>query len=299
MLAGAMVCGALMAQVALPPATQEVKVLHGRIVSVEGADKGGWIVVRDLSGQVLRKVQAGAGLEGLRAAEIKDYTLDAARTLIVSLGAAYPLGRSERLVAFYPEKGAARFLAMDDVVCLKLAWDAATGVWCLGPGLEDTLLHRVSGLAAGSWSLMERKKTRVLANDGGETRAAYDSGQMGVPQMMPAGAGRLAVYLPNTLAVHVVDTRTGERTALDVGVEPAGRSNLSFAADKDALWGLRPEGGAEGFTTPYGLYRWAGKWRKVEGAGPWPRGSVLAGAEDGWVYVWNRAAGRVEAVAAR
>lgn len=298
-LAGALWCTAVAAQVALPTATSEAKVLRGRIVTAEAAEGGGWVTVRDLSGRLLRKVQAGAGVEGIRAAEIKDFTLDAERTLVVSLGVAFPMGQSARLVAFYPEKGAARFLGSDDVVCKMVAADEATGVWCFGRGLEETWLHRMSGPAAGPWSLMGRKKLRVLANDGGETRQADESGQMGVPRMMAAGPGRLAVYLPNTLAVQVVDTRTGGWAAREVAVEPAGRSNLSFAAEGEELWGLMPEPGeVEGFRTRYWLWRWAGRWEKVAGAGWWPRGAALAGAEGGKVYVWNRTDGRLEAVAA-
>lgn len=302
MLAGIVLGGALAAQVALPPATSEVKVLRGRVVTVESADKGGWVVVRDLRGRVLRKVQAGAGVEGLRAAEIKDFTLDAERTLVVSLGVAYPLGRSARLLAFYPEKGQPRFVGMDDVVCLKLAADEATGVWCLGPGLEDTLLHRVSGPAAGPWSLLVRKKVRLLANDGGETRQAFDSGQMGVPAMMTAGPGRLVAYLPNTLAVHEVDARTGEHGVMALPLEPLGRSNVTIAAGRGMVMGLMPilqAGEMEQFTTRYGMYRWEGRWVRVLEGRDWPRGASLAGIDDGVAYVWNRTEGSVEGVEVR
>lgn len=302
MLAGIVLTGTLAAQVALPPATSEVKVLRGRVVTVESAEKGGWVVVRDMSGRVLRKVQAGAGVEGIRAAEIKDFALDAERTLVVSLGVAYPLGRSARLLAIYPEKGQPRFVGMDDVVCLKLAADEATGVWCLGPGLEDTLLHRVSGPAAGPWSLLARKKVRLLANDGGETRQAFDSGQMGVPAMMTAGPGRLVAYLPNTLAAHEVDAMTGEHGVMELPLEPLGRSNVTIAAGGGMVMGLMPilqAGEMEQFTTRYGMYRWEGRWVRVLEGRDWPRGASLAGIDGGVVYVWNRTEGKVEWVAVR
>jgi hypothetical protein len=301
-LAGIVLSVALAAQVALPPAASEVKVLRGRIVTAESAEKGGWVIVRDLSGRVLRKVQAGAGVEGVRAAEIKDFTLDAERTLVVSLGVAYALGRSARMLAFYPEKGQPRFVGMDDVVCLKLAADEATGVWCLGPGLEDTLLHRVSGPAAGPWSLLARKRVRLLANAGGETRQAFDAGQMGVPAMMTAGPGRLVAYLPNTLAVHEVDARTGEHMVMELPLEPRGRSNVTVAAGGGVVMGLMPvlrAGEMEQFTTRYGMYRWEGRWVRVVKGRDWPRGSVLAGIDGGVAYVWNRTESRVESAELR
>lgn len=302
MLAGLFVCLGLAGQVALPPATSEVKVLRGRMVSVEAAEKGGWIVVRDLGGKVLRRVQAGAGVEGIRAAEIKDFTLDAERTLVVSLGVAYPLGRSARLLAFYPEKGSPRFVGMDDLVCLRLAADEATGVWCLGPGLEDTLLHRVSGPAGGPWSLLPRKKVRLLANDGGETRQAFDSGQMGVPALMASGPGRMVAWLPNTLALYDVNLKSGEHGVVGLPFEPLGRSNLTFAARGSGVVGLFPVlgvGEMEQFTTRYGLFRWDGGWVRVDRRRDWPRGTMVAGVEDGAVWVWNRMAGWVERVGLR
>jgi hypothetical protein len=300
LLFAAFVALRISAQIPLPPGTSEVKVLHERIVSLEGADKGGWLVVRDLSGRVLRKVQAGAGIEGIRAAEIKDFTLDEGRVLIVSLGVVFALGRASRILASYPEQGEARFITLDDLVCLKLAADAATGAWCLGPGLEDTLLHRVSGPAGGPWSLLPRKKMRLLANPGGEPRQAYDSGQLGVPSLTGAGAGRLLAFLPNTVAVHEVNVRTGAHQAHALPFDTPGRSALSFTAAGERMVALLPllkAGEAEQLTTQYALFEWKGGWSRVGAARVWPRGAGLVGGGGGVVQIWNRVARRVETVA--
>ncbi len=281
----------LAAQFALPPQTVEVKLLHQRILSLESADKGGWIVIRDFAGRVLRKVQAGAGVEGIRAAEIKDFTLAQDHTLVVSLGVAFPLGRSARVLAFYPEQGQPRFLTLDDVLCLNLASDPATGVWCLGPGLEDSLFHRVSGPAEGPWTLLPRKKIRVLANDGGETRAAFESGQCGVPALFIPEPGRLLAFLPNTLALHDLDLRTGVHSEIPIPVEPNGRSLLSFATRGEAIYGLLPAlspGQTDRFTTPYALFRSLDRWTRVSASATWPRGTTLAGIDGDTLYLWNR-----------
>jgi hypothetical protein len=285
------------AQIPLPPGTSEVKVLHERIVSLEAAEKGGWLVVRDMSGRLLRKVQAGAGIEGIRAAEIKDFTLDEGRTLIVSLGASFPLGRTARILASYPEQGEPRFVTLEDLVCLKLAADAATGVWCLGPGLEDTLLHRVSGEAGGPWSLLPRKKVRLLANPGGEPRQAFDSGQLGIPSLTGAGAGRLLAFLPNTIAVHEVDVRTGAHRAYALPFDMPGRSALSFAPAGERIVALLPllkPGEQEQLTTQYALFQWNAGWGRVVSSRVWPRGVALVGGGAGGVQIWNRVARQIE-----
>ncbi|MBI4892453.1 MAG: hypothetical protein HY821_17645 [Acidobacteria bacterium] len=289
--------GNLAAQVALPLQTVEVKLLHQRILSLEAADKGGWVIIRDLAGRVLRKVQAGAGVDGIRAAEIKDFTLASDRTLIISLGVAFPIGRSARIMAFYPEKGEPRFLTLDDVICLNVVSDPATGVWCLGPGLEDSLLHRVSGPADGPWTLLLRRKIRVLANDGGETRQAYETGQCGVPALFIPEPGRLLAFLPNTLALHDIDLRTGVHSEIPIPVEPNGRSLLSFATRGEEIYGLLPvlpPGQTDRFTTQYTLYRSLARWTRVPSAPAWPRGTTLAGIEGGTLYLWNRLKSRLE-----
>jgi hypothetical protein len=258
------------------------------------------VVVRDLKGRILRKVQAGAGVDGVRAAEIKDFTLDRDRTLIVSLGVAFPLGRSARVLAFYPEKGEPRMLGLDDIVCLRLAADPATGVWCLGPGLEDSLLHRVSGPATGPWSLLPRKKVRVLANDGGDTRQAYDSGQCGVPALCVPEPGSLLAFLPNTLALFRVDLRTGQHGEIPLPLEPGGRSLLTFAAAAQSVFGLMPvlqPGDADRLTTAYALFRWQQGWARTPNSAAWLRGTTIAGILEDTIYLWNRQTCRLETTA--
>ncbi len=285
------------AQFDLPPNTSEVKYLHGRVVSLETNSPGGWLIVRDAQGRIMRKIEAGAGLEDLRRVEVKDYTMEEDGTLVVSLGAAFSFGRTSRVAAFYPEKGRPTFLTLDDIVCLRIAADPATGVWCLGPALEETLLHRISGPAAGAWSMLPRKKIRVLANTGGETREPFDPGQLGTPSLTLSAPGQLMAFLPNSVALYFCDLASGRVESRPLPFNPRGRSWLSFAAENRRVLGLFPilaAGTDEQFTTPYSLFLLNEPWKPVAEGQTWPRGVSLVGMDRGSIVLWNRPRQRLE-----
>jgi len=299
LLSAALAAALMDGQIALPPQTSEVKYLHGRIVSLESNGPGGWLIVRNADGSITRKVEAGAGLEGLRRAEIKDFTMDADGTLVVSVGVEFPFGRSSRIAAFYPEKGSPRFLTLDDVVCLRLAADPSTGVWCMGDGLEQSLLHRISGPAQGPWSLLPKKKIRVLANPGGDTREPFDSGQLGAPSMIVPEPGRLLLFLPNSVALYDCDLQSGTVEVHPLPFNPRGRSWLSFAAEGTRTFGLFPllePGQDEQLTTSYGLFQMGSSWKRVDAARTWPRGVSLSGMDGGVAVLWNRPRQRLESI---
>ena len=205
----AALCGLCHAQTALPRRTVDVKFQQGRLLTLETNERSSLIKIWGGDGKLQRAVEAGAGLTGLRRVELKDFALAANGLLVTSIGAMFAMGATSRLLAVYPELGEPRFVTLDDVVCMKLMSDSRTGAWCLGPGLEDTLLHRVSGSVEGRWALVPRKKLRLVANAGGETREAFESGQAGVPALLPAMPGSLLAWLPNAGVVLEVDTLEG------------------------------------------------------------------------------------------
>jgi len=283
------------ADLVMPRRTVEVKFQQGQLMSVETHDTSSVVKVWGRDGKVKRSVEAGAGLTGLRRVELKDFALASDGTLVTSIGAIFGMGVTSRLLAMYPEKGAPTFVTLDDVVCMRLAAEMRTGVWCLGPGLEDTLLHRVSGPAAGRWGLVPRKKLRLMANSGGETRQAFESGQAGVPALLAGAAGTLLAWLPNAGVVMEVGAMDGEVRSWNVPLAIAGRSMISFVASgSGAVYGLMPlrkPSEEELLTTRYGvvkLDRGSGEWVRLPGMGSYPRGSMLAGVDGERPVVWNR-----------
>ncbi len=286
------------AQLPLPPQTAEVKLFGERVVSLESGERGGRLVERTLDGRTARIVAAGAGVEDVRRVEIKDYTLDEQGTLVVSMGVEHSLGRSSRLAGFYPRQGEPRIIELEDVICLKVAAEPGGGVWCLGPGFGEELLHRISGPANGHWELMPKKTVPLVGNAGGQELTAFDPGAVGVAVLTAPEAGRLVAFLPNSEAVFEIDTRTGKVERHELPFRARGRSFVTVAASPAAIHALLPliHEGEEQLTTPYGLFRWANGWRRV-GTRTWPRGTTLLGADENAVRVWNRTAQRVETTA--
>jgi hypothetical protein len=283
------------AQMVLPRRTVEVKFQQGQLLTVEASEFSSKVKVWGRDGSLRRVIEAGAGLRGLRRVELKDFALAGDGTLVTSIGAIFGMGVASRLLGMYPLKGEPSFVAMDDVVCMELAMEARTGAWCLGPGLEDTLLHRVSGPAAGRWSLVPRKQVRLMANPGGETRPAYETGRAGAPQVMAGTDGGLLVWLPNAGLVMELSAIDGEARNWNVPLAMTGRSVISFAASQGgAVYGLMPLRGPsdpELLTTRYGvvrLERRSGEWVRLPELGSYPRGSTLAGVDGERPVVWNR-----------
>jgi len=283
----------------LPPSTLEVKWQQERLLVLQGNARGGIVQVLTREGRLLRSIEAGAGESGLRRVELKDFALAPDGALLMSLGAQYALGVTARLLASYPLKGAPAFQTLEDTVCFKLAVQPATGAWCLGPGLEETLLHRLNGPAAGPWSLAPPKKIRLLAALDGERREHYESGRMGVPALFTGPASTLYAYLPNSGAILAAETLSGDWRLIDVPVATNGRAILTFAAAETGLHALMPLRGPsdpELLTTLYAPFRLdpEGRWRLWPHPPTFPRGSMLAGVDGNYLIVWNRAASRLE-----
>ncbi|MBI5086955.1 MAG: hypothetical protein HZB13_20445 [Acidobacteria bacterium] len=286
--------------VTLPPSTTEVKFQHGRIIALEAGDPGAFVVIRDREGRPLRRVQAGAGVGGLRRAEVRDFALQADQSLTVALGVAFSMGKTSRVLAVYPQRGEARFSGLDDVMCTKLAVDELTGAWCLGPGQDDSLLHRVSGPAEGPWSLLARRRLPLVPNPAGEHREAFETGPAGVPALMNAAPGRLLAWLPNAVALLEIDVVTGRGTTWRIPFGVGGRSMLTFACSGRGVYGLLPARGPgepERLSTAYelcALDRASGEFRPVGGRARFARGASLAGMDGEQAVVWDRARRRLE-----
>ncbi|QOY89466.1 hypothetical protein [Paludibaculum fermentans] len=294
------------AQFRLSDQTLEVKFQSNHIVSLESSPKGGHLVVRTRDGQLERTVEAGSGLKDMRRVEVHDFALTGDGTLLVSMAALYPLGASSRVLALYPLQGEPGFLTLDAVLCFRLASDPATGIWCLGPGLEESLFHRLSGPASGPWGILPRKRVRLIGSDADEPRQAHETGPAGSPAMLAEAAGHMAAWVPNAAAVLEFDTKTSEVVTWPVPLAQQGKSQMSFAAAPDgAIYGLMPQRGRnelEQLDTPYRLMRLkrdSGTWVVVPGTPVVPRGAVLAGVDGPRAVIWKRPTRTVEWVQIR
>lgn len=268
------------AQTTLPAATSEAKVFFDQIVTLEGGPNGGRVLVRDRAGKILRIVEAGAGLESLRRAEIRDFVLTRDGILAIAFHAILPMGATARYLGLYPPTGPPRILPLSDVVCQRLAADDLTGLWCLGQGREEGLAHRVAGERAGRWNLTAPKG--IVLN--------------GVPQFFSPDPGTLQAWLPAAAKLIQWDTITGEASVRPVPL-PTGHALVSLSVAPDgwliALLPLRDPGEAERLDTPYGLFRLmsgAAQWQRVPGTATWPRGASLAGPS----AIWNRIQRRID-----
>ncbi len=263
----------------LPAATSAAKVQFDQILTLEGAPRGGRIVVRDRAGKTLRVVEAGAGLDALRRAEVRDFALTRDGVLAIAFHAVLPLGASARYLGLYPDSGPPRLLPLDDVVCDRLAADDLTGLWCLGPGAYLGLLHRVAGERAGRWTLAAPKG---VALDGPR-------------HLFSPSPGVLQVWLPAAANMIQWDAITGEASVIQIPAPPP-HSLASFTTSPNgeplALLPLRAAGEAERLDTPYALFALdPGRgWRRVAGTPTWPRGAALAGPN----AVWNRIERRID-----
>lgn len=283
------------AQVRLPDHTVAAKFQIDHIVTLESTAHGGDLTVRTRDGVLQRKVEGGAGLQNMRRVEIHDFELAPDGTLVVSMAVLYPLGASTRVLALYPLKGEPRFITLDDVLCFKLAADVQSGVWCMGPGLEESLFHRLSGPAEGPWSILPRKKIRLVSSEAEEPRQAHETGPAGSPAMLASTPGHVAAWLPNAAAVVEFDTKTAEMVTWPVPLAMQGKSQMSFATSRDgeiyALMPQRSPNDVERLDTPYvltKLNRDTGAWQIVPALSTLPRGAVLAGMDRGKPVIWKR-----------
>lgn len=289
------------AQVRLPDQTLEVKFQTHHIVSLESTPKGGNLVVRTRDGKVERTVEAGSGLKDVRRVEVHDFALNGDGTMLVSMAVLYPLGASSRVLALYPLEGEPGFLTLDAVLCFRVASDPATGIWCLGPGLEESLFHRLSGPASGPWGILPRKKVRLIGSEADEPRQAHETGPAGSPAMLSEAPGRIAAWVPNAAAVLEFDAKTAEVTTWAVPLAQQGKSQMSFAAAQDgSIYALMPQRGlsaVEQLDTPYRvvrLNRETGAWVVVPGIPEVTRGAALVGLDGQRAVIWKRSARTVE-----
>ncbi|MGJ5818255.1 hypothetical protein [Paludibaculum fermentans] len=289
------------AQIHLPDQTLEVKFQANHIVTLESTPKGGDLVVRTRDGQVERTVEAGAGLKDVRRVEVHDFALTSDGTLLVSMAVLYPLGASSRVLALYPLQGEPGFLTLDAVLCFRLASDPATGIWCMGPGLEESLFHRLSGPASGPWGILPRKKVRLIDSDADEPRQAHETGPAGSPALLTEMSGRVAAWVPNAAAVIEFDAKSAEVVTWPVPLAQQGKSQMSFAAAQDgAIYGLMPQRGVnavEQLDAPYRLMRLnreTSAWVVVPNGPELPRGAVLAGLDGQRAVIWKRSTRTVE-----
>lgn len=267
------------AQTALPAATSEAKVCFDQIVTLEATPRGGRILVRDRTGRTLRIVEAGAGLESIRHAEVRDFTLTRDGLLAIAFHAILPMGASARYLGLYPETGPPRILPLNDVVCQRLAADDLTGLWCLGHGRVEGLAHRVTGERAGRWALTAPKGI-VLD---------------GLLQLFSPESGVLQAWLPLAGTLVQWDTITGEARLRLIPL-PAAHALSSLTVTRNgallALLPLRGATEAERLDTPYGLFTLqpSQQWQRLPSTPTWPRGAILAGPN----AVWNRLERRID-----
>lgn len=267
------------AQTPLPAATSEAKVFFDQIVTLEGTLHGGRILVRDRQGKTLRIVEAGAGLESLRRAEVRDFTLTRDGVLAIAFHAIRSMGASARYLGLYPLSGPPRILPLNDVVCQRLAADDLTGLWCLGHGREEGLAHRVAGERAGRWTLTAPKGLYLD----------------GLPQLFSPDPGVLQAWLPTVATLVQWDAVTGEARLRAIPLPAAKALTSLTVAPNGSLLALLPLRGAnesERLDTPYGLFALQPdqQWRRVPNTPTWPRGATLAGP----AAVWNRIERRID-----
>ncbi|WP_321474831.1 hypothetical protein [uncultured Paludibaculum sp.] len=279
----------------LPDQTLEVKFQANHIVSLESTARGGNVAIRTRDGRLERTVEAGSGLKDVRRVEVHDFALTGDGTLLISMAVLYPLGASSRVLALYPLQGGPGFLTLDSVLCFRIAPDAATGIWCMGPGLEESMFHRLSGPASGPWGILPRKRIRLIGSDAEEPRQAHETGPAGSPAMLAEAPGHVAAWLPNAAAVIEFDTRSADVATWPVPLALQGKSQMSFTASPDGvIYGLMPQRGGgeqEQLDTPYRLMklnRETGAWVIVAGLPQLPRGAVLAGMDGQQVVIWKR-----------
>ncbi|MBL0158236.1 MAG: hypothetical protein IPP47_14195 [Bryobacterales bacterium] len=267
------------AQTPLPPATSEAKVLFDQILTLEATPLGGRILVRDRAGKTTRIVEAGAGLDTLRRAEVRDFTLTRDGILAIAFHAILPMGASARYLGLYPLTGPPRLLPLDDIVCQRLAADDLTGIWCLGRGRDQGIAHRLAGERAGRWSLAAPKGITLDA----------------LPQLFSSDPGVLQAWLPAAATLIQWDTITGEARLRPVPLLLAhALTSLTITPNGTilALLPLRAENQPERLDTPYALFSLQPnqQWQRLPNTPTWPRGATLAGPN----AIWNRLARRID-----
>lgn len=272
----------------LPPRVSAVKWAHGRAAALAGTPaEPEWILWAD-SGLELRRIRVRTAVADVRALEVADFALDAGGTVHAVLYADLPLGRSARLLCHYPEQGEPDCEDLGELRCRLLAAAAPDSLWCLSTAPGGPALRRVS---------IPREGPRL-----------WLPAEIEGPQPPTAGAGWLAapqrdrawLFVAQRTRLYGVDLRSGAVNTIQIPVTPGRHSLPGFAAHGTRLLALFPldaAGTVERLDAPYGLFELTGRgWQRVAAGRSWMRGAAPAGMEERAVWIWNRAARRLERV---
>lgn len=271
----------------LPPRVIAVKWAHGRAVALAGTAAGHEWLLWDAEGRLLRHLPVRGPLGETRAFEVLDFALDAEGTLHSVIYADLPLGRSARLLCSYPATGEPRCADLGEVRCRLLAAASPAEIWCFGTGPGGMALHRVSGSR-------------------GEPRFWVPAETVGLEPPAPPGLGWLAapapdrawLYVARQVRLYRVNLRNGEMRSVPLPFPPGRHALVSFAAHGErlvALFPLVPAASLERLDAPYGLHEWTARgWLRRLAGRSWMRGAALAGMDAEAVWIWNRAARRLD-----
>lgn len=273
----------------LPPHATLVKWDHGRAAVLAGASSDPELILIEPGHSSQRRIPVRSAVEQARALEVLDFAIDQEGAVHAALYADLPLGRSQRLLCRFPAHGQPQCTDLGEVRCRLLAAASPGLVWCFGTGPGGMALHRVSGPREGPrfWVPAEMFGPDWTPRPG--------RGWLAAPS-----ASRAWLYVAERARLYSVDLREGQMTVLPLPVLPGTHSLPSFAASDDRLAALLPLAppAAERLDSPYGLYlHVSGRgWGRAAEGQSWMRGAVLAGMDPKAVWIWNRAARRLERV---
>jgi hypothetical protein len=262
-----------------------VKHRGGRFLALEPRSL---LSVLDGGGRVVARLDLGRAVEGIRRYEPLDFALLADGRVAVAVYANYRLGASGAAVLLFDLSKSPPALEWRNLAparCHGIEGAPEGGFWCLDQGGGGIALHYFDEHAGRELVLPER----------GLPAAGV---WMGEVRMAAAAPGAVHVWLPSRRSLLRLHRGREKGRRWPLRLEGGGTAVTSFAVDAGgrvtALLPLRrgPER-VEGLETRYGLFRLeadSGTWRRVRAGAEFPRGSTLAGAEEGAVWIWDRAA---------
>lgn len=294
----------LLADLVVSPSTTQVRYGAGIVLLQEQTSEGDSVRILDRRGTTLRVLFP---TRILRRSRVHDMTVVDSSTVAVSVSTPGTLGPAVQQIIVFPQSGEPHSIDTGKAVCYLIASDGHGGFWCLGPSLDSPATRAKDPPLLSHWdqrgarigAYLPKSSLPALDHPDETTVEPYQTSDIGPPQLLPAGPGRLVAWLPLHGIFAVVDAHTDRVERRTMPVPRAGRATISFAISpagtRYALLPDRPHGAEETFLTPYLLYRSRTEtaWEKVPHVPPLSRSSYLLGVDKDSLVVWLRAERRV------
>jgi hypothetical protein len=268
-----------------------VKYRDGRFLALEPRNK---LALIEKDGRVAARFDLAQKLAGVRRYEVLDFAQLAGGRVVVSAYTVRGLGVAGPVALLFDPATPEQPPEMRDlsaVRCQRIEGAAEGGFWCLDSFEERIRLHHF-GNGDFQTILVPENDLPAPGIWMGEVRLAAPSPRS------------IYVWLPSrgSLIRLSRDQEKGNRWVIQV--QGSGKASTSFAVDESgrvtSMLPLRkPPGFTEQLDTRYGLFRLdfaRGGWTRVAGTRDFPRGSVLSGADEDGVWIWDRAGKTIERV---